>query len=135
MKKILLSVLFLAAVTAFAQTAPALPDKPVFRPFYDSQTVEEKTRFQFCENTGGTGFYWLDTTNGNLWRLNPATMEWNFLGAPRGANSTVKGTYELLSDRNGGVYVLNTDNGKGWWNDGAIWKVIGEPARRMEKTE
>jgi hypothetical protein len=136
MKKILLPALLLAAATALAQTQPDTPTRPViFRPPYDPPAVEEDNRFLLCENTGGTGLYWIDTTNADLWLLDPETMEWNYLGSPRGADSGRKGTYILLSDRHGGVYVLNTGNGEGWWTDGAVWKNIGEPRRRMKREE
>lgn len=132
MKKILLSAILLAAVTAVAQTPPA--DKPL-RPSYASQFIEEGPRFQSCENTGGTGFFWMDTSNGELWKLTPPAMEWVFLGSPRGASPSLKGTYQLLSDRNGGVYILHTERGLGWWTDGTNWKAFGELSRRVKKTE
>jgi hypothetical protein len=135
MKKFLFPTL-LAAVAALAQTPTDTPTRPViFRAPYSSPAAEEDTRFLSCENIGGTGFYWLNTETADLWRLNPATMEWVYLGAPRGANTGRKGTYQPLSDRHGGVYVLHTDTGEGWWADGTGWKEIGEPSRRVKRTE
>jgi hypothetical protein len=137
MKKILLFVVLLPLVTAVAQTTQTTPSRPAVFHSSDSPSlsIEDEKRFTACENIGGSGFYWLETTSGNLWWMDPAAMEWNFLGDPRGANSSRKGTYELLSDRNGGVYVLNTDNGEGWWTDGTTWKIIGELSRRVKKAE
>jgi hypothetical protein len=142
MKKILLFTLALTAVTAVAQTPSSAPSQSLFRPSPPASSSssidvlsEEEYRFQSCENIGGSGFFWIDTTNGNLWWLDPAAMEWNFIGTPRGANTSRKGTYQLLSDRNGGVYVLNTDNGEGWWTDGTTWKIIGELSRRVKKED
>ncbi len=137
MKKLLLSAVLLAALTAGAQTTTFTPVPPVIvQPSASDQpfAIEEKTRFQACENIGGTGFFWTDTVTGNLWRVAPPNMEWNFLGSPRGANTGRRGTYQLLSDRAGGVYVLNADNGEGWWTDGTVWKNIGE-LRRVKKAE
>jgi hypothetical protein len=131
MKKVLLLALLLPALTTLAEE----PAKTVvFRPSHDSSSLEED-RFQACESPGNPGFFWIDSVTGDLWRLAPPDMEWTFLGNPRGANSGRKGTYKLLPDRRGGMFVLNTDNGEGWWTDGATWKVIGEPSRRVKKTE
>jgi hypothetical protein len=138
MKKAFLCVFLFPLATAVAQTQSPAPVQPVtFHSPHDSPalSIEEERRFLACENTGGTGFYWLDTTNGNLWKLDPDGMEWRFLGEPRGAQASRNGTYTLLSDRTGGVYVLNTDNGEGWWTDGVEWKRIGELSRRVKKAE
>jgi hypothetical protein len=136
MKKLfLLASLFMAAAVG-AQTPTPAPSRPIIvRPSYESSSVEEDKRFQFCENIGGSGFFWIDTVTGDLWRTSPPDLEWIFLGNPRGANSGHHGTYQLLSDRKDGVYVLNTDNGEGWWTDGTSWKIIGELSRRAKKSE
>lgn len=136
MKKLLLLSSLLATISISAQTLTTSTPKPVIiNSSYDSSSTEEKTRFQSCENIGDSGLFWIDTVTGDLWRTTPPDLEWIFLGSPRGANSGRKGTYQLLSDRKGGVYVLNTDNGEGWWTDGTSWKIIGEPARRTKKAE
>lgn len=137
MKKILLSAVLLTAVTVTAQTQPSASQTVPARrtgpsPVYDMPGTVEPPRFQAVENTGGTGFYWLDSVTGDLWKLDQETMAWNFAGSPRGANSRQRGTYQLLSDRSGGVYVLNTSDGEGWWTDGTVWKNIGEPSRRKK---
>lgn len=135
------ALLFVLLFPGFIATAAdPVPRPPVIiHPSYDSSSpsaeTDEKSRFQAVENTGGTGFYWLDSSNGNLWRLDRTAMEWNFCGSPRGADTVRKGTYQLLSDRNGGVYVLHTGSGEGWWTDGVTWKIIGEPSRRIKKAE
>jgi hypothetical protein len=134
MKKLLPLVGLLMAVAVHAQT-PATDQPIIIRPSYNSSSAVEDKRFQSCENIGGSGFFWIDTVTGDLWKAAPPNLEWIFLGSPRGANSGYKGTYQLLSDRKGGVYVLNTDNGEGWWTDGANWKIIGELSRRTKKLE
>ena len=134
MNKFLPLVGLLMAVTVHAQT-PATDQPIIIRPSYNSSSAAEDKRFQSCENLGGTGFFWIDTATGDLWKAAPPNLEWIFLGNPRGANSGYKGTYQLLSDRKGGVYVLNTDNGEGWWTDGSSWKIIGELSRRAKKSE
>ncbi|MBI9019824.1 MAG: hypothetical protein JEZ10_01025 [Verrucomicrobia bacterium] len=137
MKPALLSLLILAAIAAAEDPSPHPPAHPpaLFRPTYSVSLTQEEARFASCENIGGSGFYWLDTRAGDLWRLDPAVKEWIFLGSPRGANSSRKGTYTLLSDRRGGVYVLHTETGKGWWTDGTVWETLGEPSRRMKREE
>jgi hypothetical protein len=132
MKKAVLVALIAAA--AFAEDPSPRPPV-VFRSSYGSLSESEDARFVSCENIGGAGFYWLDTASADLWRLDPALVEWIYLGSPRGADSGRKGTYQLLSDRHGGVYVLNSSNGEGWWTDGSGWKSIGEPVRRVKKAE
>lgn len=137
MKKILLSAVLLSAITAAAQTqqpAPQMvPPRRVSQPsMYDMPLTVEPPRFQAVENTGGAGFFWMDSANGDLWKLDRETMSWDFAGSPRGADSGIKGTYQLLSDRNGGVYVLNTATGEGWWSDGSAWKNIGDVSRRKK---
>jgi hypothetical protein len=128
MKK-LLAALLLAATAVCAEE---VSQTAVYRSAVDALHPDDTARFLAAENTGGTGFYWLDTTNGELWRLDPAVMEWVYLGAPRGAHTGRKGTYSLLPDRNGGVYILNVHHGEGWWTGGGIWKIIGEPSRRKQ---
>jgi len=131
MKKVFWFALLLPALTVPAEE----PAKTVvFRTSHNSPSFEED-RFQACESPGNPGFFWIDTVTGDLWRLTPPDMEWTFLGNPRGANSGRKGTYKLLPDRRGAMFVLNTDNGEGWWTDGTTWKIIGEPSRRVKKAE
>jgi hypothetical protein len=119
MKKIILLILLVAAVRGSASE----PSPDYYRQFVS------------CENIGGEGFYWIDTTSGDLWALYPPAMEWTYLGSPRGANSGRKGIYQLLSDRKGGVYVLNSETGEGWWTDGSKWKIIGRLTRLNNRTE
>jgi hypothetical protein len=132
MKKLYLFIALLPFAAALAdkkQAEPLLPE--TFR----SLPIEEEKRFLFCENTGGSGFYWLDTRSGDLWQLDAATITWKFLGSPRGSNDGSKGTYQLLSDKKGGAYMLNTSTGEGWWTGGADWKSIGAPSIRIKKPE
>lgn len=132
MKKVCLLLALLPFAAAFADKKPSESPLPeTFRPL----PIEEEKRFQFCENTGGSGFYWLDTRSGDLWLLDTVTNAWKFLGSPRGSNDGSKGTYQLLSDKKGGVYMLNTSTGEGWWTGGADWKSIGAPSIRIKKPE
>lgn len=130
MKKFLFTLLLTATVVCADDLTPSARSS-----YSDSVRLEDKTRFTACENIGGTGFYWLNTETADLWRLEPSTMEWIYLGSPRGADSGRKGTYALLSDRQGGVYILNTDHGEGWWTDGTVWKIPGDPVRRIKRAE
>jgi hypothetical protein len=131
MKKLLLSI-SLAAFTAAAQEST---QSVVFRTASDPSSTREEARFQACESPGNPGFFWIDTVSGDLWRLTPPDLAWQFLGSPRGANPGRKGTYQMLPDQHGAVFILNTDNGEGWWTDGTTWKIIGELSRRVKKTE
>ena len=136
MKKILLSAVLLSAFTAGAQLSQLLPqtDQPTETVSSNESPEGGCRRYQAVEIPGAAGFYWLDSTRGDLWRVTPEVKEWKFLGTPRGANNGPNGTFQLFSDRKGGVYILNTDKGSGWWTDGTVWKIIGEPSRRA-KTE
>ena len=134
MKNVLLPVL-LIAITAGAQLPPpATPTvPPIFRPpVFPSMRppAEEQNRFQIAEDLHSKGFYWLDTTTGNLWQMIPPAREWFFVGQPRGANREQRGTYILRPDPTGGVYILHTETGDAWWTDGVNWTRLGEPARR-----
>lgn len=126
---ITLSALAVCIATADTPTPPA-----VYYSTTTSNTTEYFRRFVACESIGD-GFFWLDTTNGDLWRLDESLMEWEYLGDPRGANSGPKGTYQLLPDRRGGVYILNTDTGEGWWTNGNDWKVIGRLSRLKDRDD
>jgi hypothetical protein len=109
------------------------PERPSsFRPVYDSTTSEIYRRFQAVENPIDSGLYWLDTRSGDLWRLVSETKEWRYLGSPRGANNGPNGTYQALADPKGGVYILNTGKGDGWWTDGNVWKIIGDLSRQLK---
>ena len=132
MKKLCLFAALLPFAAAFADKKPAEPVPPI----YQMQPIEEEKRFQSCENTGGTGFYWLDTGSADVWLFDTSTGTWKFLGSPRGSNDNQKGTYELLSNKAGGVYLLNTRTGEGWaWTAAAEWKAMGAPSRRVKTPE
>jgi len=122
MKKLsaLLVVCFLAAGAA-AQHRDSLP----------SDTVTEK-RFVTTPADGSAAPFLLNTLTAELWRLSPETMEWVFLGRPRGANARRKGNYRLLPYKPGEIFVLNSDSGEMWWTDGKSWKNIEEPSTRRK---
>ena len=131
MKKALWLVLLLPALITLAKD----PVKSEIDSSPKNSSSGEADRFQACENFGGSGFFWIDTGSGDLWRLTPPAMEWLFLGAPHGATAGPWGAYKLLPDRTGGVFILNTYNGQGWWTDGTDWKIIGEPSRRVKRVK
>jgi len=131
MKKTVLLIALLPFAASFADKKP----EEAAPPFYPVPLIEEEKRFQSCENTGGSGFYWLDTGSADVWLFDTAAGTWNFLGSPRGSNDGAKGTYELLSDKTGGVYLLNTRTGEGWWWTASEWKTIGAPSRRIKKAD
>jgi hypothetical protein len=90
-------------------------------------------RFIACENTAGTGLYWVDSSNGNVWQT--ATSEtnklyWKYLGQPQGAQAGTIGTYVPKSNKNAeGLFILNTITGEGWWTNGRDWKALGKPEK------
>jgi len=127
-KKSILPVAFLVSVWIAGAQSPA-PLRPLL------PTVEEKPRFIAVENVGGEGFYWLDSTTADLWLLDSATLRWMYLGSPRGARTGRQGLYTALSDRNGGLYILNVLTGEGWRADRAAWQIIGEPSRLVRSEE
>jgi len=129
MKKILLFAVLLPLINAFAQLAQPASEQPVvYRPSYDSPKIEGFRRFQAIDNIADDGFYWLDSTRGDLWRLDPGLRVWVFIGSARSAGSGRNGSYQLRTDRQGGAYVLNTETGEGWCSDGNTWKSIGHPS-------
>ncbi len=122
MKKLclLLSVCFVAGIAA-AQIHNGAP----------SDAVTEK-RFVTVTTDGSAAPFLLNTLTAELWRLDPATVEWVFLGRPRGAHSRRKGGYQLLPYKPGEVLVLNSDSGELWWTDGTNWKTTKEPSTRKK---
>jgi hypothetical protein len=130
MKKTLLLTALLPFTATFADKKPAEP----MPPFYQTPMIQEEKQFQSCENTGGSGFFWIDTSSADVWLFDTATETWKFLGSPRGSNDNRKGAYELLSNKAGGIYLLNTRTGEGWsWTADTSWKTIGTPSRRIVK--
>ena len=95
------------------------------------EAVPFVSRFKACENKGGAGFFWVDTTSGKTWQQDPSSMVWIYVGQPEGAASAPMGTYIPFENHNGqGVFVLNTATGEGWWTDGKTWKSLGMPPQR-----
>jgi hypothetical protein len=134
MKKLLLSAVLLSAFTAVAQLPQAAkPERPTAPTTSNESPEGGCRRFQAVELPGAAGFYWLDSARGDLWKVTPEVKEWKFLGTPRGANNGPNGTYQLFSDRKGGVYILHTDKGDGWWTDGTTWKTLGDLSRRVKE--
>ena len=113
MKRMLLMVALLGMVCGFALA---------------EETVPFVSKFKACENKGGAGFFWVDTTSGKVWQQDAATMKWRFVGTPKDAKTAPKGTYMPFENHSGeGVFILNTATGEGWWTDGKAWKTLGKP--------
>jgi len=127
-KKIILPITFFVSVLIAGAQGP-VPVRTVL------PTAEEKPRFIAVENTGGEGFYWLDSTTADLWLLDSATLRWVYLGSPRGAHVGRLGLYTALSDGNGGLYILNVQTGEGWRADRTAWQILGQPSRLVRSEE
>ncbi|MEI8206415.1 MAG: hypothetical protein WCG03_06015 [Kiritimatiellales bacterium] len=76
MKKLLLSAALLSALAAVAEKAQPERTGP-FRPAYDSPTSETFRRYEAVENTKGAGFYWIDSTRGDVWRIDSETVKYH----------------------------------------------------------
>lgn len=122
MKKIItVAIVGILVQTAFAAPVPDTHtntslDRPVPQEYY--------RRFVVCDKFSGTGFYWLDSTTGHLREFDRSLTDWEDHGIQKGMQPSPKGTYILLPDNRGGVYVLNTSTGKGWWFDESRWEII-----------
>ncbi len=133
MRQILFTAVLLTSAAFMAAAQDSSPIKIIRSS--GSSSYDNEPRFKACESPGNVGFFWIDTISGDLWRVTPPDLSWEYLGSPRGANPGHHGTYQLLADRRDGFYILNTDNGQGWWTDGTTWKIIGELSRRLRKPE
>ena len=119
---LLLSICLIGGIAA-AQSRSGLP----------SDAVTEK-RYVTLIQTDDASPYLLNTTNGNLWRLDPVAKEWLFLGSPRSSNSRRKGGFQLLPYKPGEVLILDVDSGRAWWTDDESWLIIKEPSTRRTPT-
>ena len=85
-------------------------------------------RFRACENNAGPGFFLLDSTCAKLWWASPEKMQWEFLGQLENTKPSPTGTYIPVANKSGGgLSVINTTTGEGWWTDGKQWKPFGKP--------
>lgn len=99
-----------------------------------AEYVSAPEKFVSCENAGGEGFYWLDSTTGRAWLADPDDTAWHYLGQPEGATPGPVGTYEPMKNKDGeGLFILNSATGEGWWTDGETWKRLGVPQPIKEK--
>jgi hypothetical protein len=131
MKKcsLLLLIFFLAA-------SVAAEDQEPYRPrYYPRPDLVSEKRFEAVVTPDDPNPFWLNTTTGDLWKLDPEQMVWVYLGDPRGASGSSKGTYRLLPYQPGEVIVLNTSTGEAWWTDGKLWIEIEEPSTRVRRSE
>ena len=117
MKKLYL--LLLVCFIATAATAQFSVD-PLYEKRYQALSVDKN-------------LFWLDSTNGDLWLFDHANMRWAFIGSPRGASTSRKGTYLLKSLVPGELLILNTDSGEAWWTDTKTWVIIDDPSTRKTK--
>jgi len=114
MKKLylLLLVCFIATVATAQFSSDALYEK-----HYPALSVDKN-------------LFWLDSTNGDLWQFDRVNMRWAFIGSPRGASTSRKGTYQLKSLVPGELLILNTYSGEAWWTDTKTWVPIDDPSTR-----
>jgi hypothetical protein len=132
MKKIITAAV-LGIIVQAALSAP-VPEKTTDTSLDHSVPQEYYRRFVALDTIDRQGFYWLDSTNGHLRKFVQSQMEWEDQGIRKGMETGPKGTYMLLVDNRGGVYVLNTSTGQGWWFDGSIWEAIGKDGTLRNKT-
>ena len=100
----------------------------------DTYLPGNDNRFQLTENKSGGGFYWTDTSSGHTWLMSITKKEWVYCGHPPGATSGDVSMFMPYCNRNGrGVFILNTQNGKGWFYDGKKWTALGKPSRQSNK--
>jgi len=89
-------------------------------------------RYVSCENHAGAGFFWVDTMTGKTWWSDMSGKDkigWKYYGQPQGAKVGAAGTYAPQPNKSGGgLFILNTTTGEGWWTNGQEWKPLGEPA-------
>lgn len=125
MKKFIITLIALTSLQTVlpaagqVSTGHSLTNNPGSQEYY--------RRFVALDIARETGFFWLDSTTGNLWQFDRSLARWENHGRQPGMTSGPKGTYTLLSDNRDGAYVLNTETGKGWWFDGSRWQII-DPA-------
>jgi len=100
---------------------------------YPRPEIYTEKRFEAVVTPNDPNPFWLNTTSGDLWKLDPVEMAWVYLGDPRGASGSSKGTYRLLPYKTGEVLVLNTSSGEAWWTDGKTWINIEDPSTRKER--
>jgi hypothetical protein len=79
-------------------------------------------RFVAAKSAIDDNIYWLDSTTGQVWKMDRSAAKWENLGRGKGMTPGSKGTYILWADNR--VYVLHTGNGKGWVYDGNNWEII-----------
>jgi hypothetical protein len=116
MKKVIVVILFTLAVYGLAYAA--------------DEYISSGNKFEACEDKAGAGLFWVDTTCGRTWWVDPGKMRWVFFGLPDGAKRAPVGTYIPFENKSGeGVFVLNTATGEGWWTKGRKWKRLGVPGK------
>lgn len=88
-------------------------------------------RFTSCENNGGDGFFWMDSTSGKLWWADKQNSSWKYCGTPEDAEAGFAGRYILNENKKGpGVFVLDTKTGNAWWSNTIEWRVYGTPEEK-----
>jgi hypothetical protein len=98
---------------------------------FAAQESKSIARYMACENYAGAGFFWVDTTMGKTWLADMSDkekIEWKYIGQPQGAKVGEVGTYVPQTNKSGGgLFILNSVTGEGWWTNGKEWKVLGKP--------
>ncbi len=98
---------------------------------FTSELSKITGKYMVCDNHAGAGFFWVDTTTGKIWwsdMTGKEKIEWKYYGQVQGAKTGDVGTYVPQVNKNGGgLYILNTVTGEGWWTNGKEWKALGKP--------
>jgi hypothetical protein len=93
------------------------------------QVTVREDRFLACDNPSGGGFFWIDTTSGHAWWLDPFKMAWLDLGRPEKAGWGPAGKFHARENKGGdGFFLLEVGTGVGWWrSETKPWTSLGEP--------
>jgi|GEM_PF-1486906 len=133
MKKNLAAMLLFVAMTGLLSAAENVPS-----PLPDTGP---KSRYLVCDNHQGGFLFWVDSTNGKVWRLDwsKEKMFWRYLGQLPNVQAGESGTYVPYPNKSGGgLFILNPATGEGWYCTGNIGKdnfrPLGKPVeQQLEK--
>ncbi len=101
----------------------------------DNEYLPGEGTFQLCPNKSGGGFYWVNTATADVFKVNVRNHQWEFCGNPAGEGSGATQTYLPYLNTNGqGMYLLDTQSGKGWFYDGKKWTDMGKPDKSVTDT-
>ncbi len=97
--------------------------------FCNAAKYDKIKKFKTCVNNNGGGFFWVNTSSGEIWWGDPGNVGWKYFGKPKNTIIGVPGTYIPYENKSGGgLFILNTITGEGWWTAGQkLWRKMGEP--------